>query len=342
MSEASRRDLFAHTSLNAFLAAFLEQKRQSDSRFSLGAWAQRLGVSQTATISRVVKGERKIGNDLADKLIAYFRFTTIEAEYFRCLVAAERADSGSKALLHLEKRMNELRASADTASSVMGAYHAEALVEMHADRMVTLFGQGNSDAVKRLLSDRRMEAVSRDGRCMIGLAVTSYRSTFFPAFRMATLCVHAKRAGAEDALGGFYYPEMFSDNFFLYSFGDRMWGNVYQRAAIDLDAGAPLECFATVKAKGRSLMSLKMAEHLELAPSPFDIDYTNLSNKPGGQKRALLRTTSTSYRRPFDSSRDLYESGGHVGRFLEAAGFEPLDWQISRDFRAKLYPPQSI
>lgn len=75
-----------------FLAAHAEEQKRRNPRWSYGAWAKRLGLGGTATITRIVQGDRNPGPKLVDKLVAYFNFSPLEGEYFRNLVRMGRRD----------------------------------------------------------------------------------------------------------------------------------------------------------------------------------------------------------------------------------------------------------
>ncbi len=69
-----------------FLAEHAAAQKRRNPRWSYGAWARRLGVGGTATLTRIVQGERNPGPKLVDKLIEYFNFSPLESDYFRKLV----------------------------------------------------------------------------------------------------------------------------------------------------------------------------------------------------------------------------------------------------------------
>jgi uncharacterized protein (TIGR02147 family) len=76
-----------------FLAAHAAEQKRRNPRWSYGSWARRLGLGGTATITRIIQGDRLPGPKLIDKLITYFDFSPMESEYFKDLVRMERTGS---------------------------------------------------------------------------------------------------------------------------------------------------------------------------------------------------------------------------------------------------------
>jgi len=86
----------------AYLKAHFDSVRARNRRWSLGAWASKLKVP-TASLTRVLSGERDLGPEMTERLLGYFAFKGAEAEYFRDLVALKRIDDRTglcSAVLH--------------------------------------------------------------------------------------------------------------------------------------------------------------------------------------------------------------------------------------------------
>lgn len=74
------------TDYRAFMVHFVQQKKAENPHWSLGLWARQMGLGSTATISKVVSGQRFPGPKMIDQLISHFKFGFQEAQYFRDLI----------------------------------------------------------------------------------------------------------------------------------------------------------------------------------------------------------------------------------------------------------------
>lgn len=101
-----------------FLIAHAQEQKRRNPQWSYGAWAKRLGLGGTATITRIIHGDRHPGPKLVDKLIQYFGFAPREAEYFRDLVQLDKLRSDPKMSTMLMEKLgkkysNEMKKSVD-------------------------------------------------------------------------------------------------------------------------------------------------------------------------------------------------------------------------------------
>jgi uncharacterized protein (TIGR02147 family) len=101
-----------------FLIAHAQEQKRRNPQWSYGAWAKRLGLGGTATITRIIHGDRHPGPKLVDKLVQYFGFAPREAEYFRDLVQLDKLRSDPKMSALLMERLgkkysNDLKKNVD-------------------------------------------------------------------------------------------------------------------------------------------------------------------------------------------------------------------------------------
>jgi uncharacterized protein (TIGR02147 family) len=73
-----------------YLTDYLHQKKQSKPSFSIGMWAKQLGLLSTASLSKVLNGEREAGKDLVNKFIHYFKMDEYTAQQFKNSVAVSK------------------------------------------------------------------------------------------------------------------------------------------------------------------------------------------------------------------------------------------------------------
>ncbi len=80
------QEIHHFTDYRAYLVAHAQDMKRQNSSWSYGSWAKRLGLKTTSSITKIIQGDRDPGPGVTEKLIQYFRFNPIQAEYFRDLV----------------------------------------------------------------------------------------------------------------------------------------------------------------------------------------------------------------------------------------------------------------
>lgn len=92
------------TDYRAFLAAHFQDLKRANPGYSYGRWAQKIGLKDTSSITKIIKGDREPGDQITNLVVKYFKFPDREAEYFRDLIRLSkiRRDPALKVLL-LEK-----------------------------------------------------------------------------------------------------------------------------------------------------------------------------------------------------------------------------------------------
>jgi len=124
------------TDYRTFLLAHAQQMKRSRLGWSYGAWARTLGLKTTSSITKVVQGQRDPGTELVERLVDYFKFSRVQAEYFRDLVRFHKAKDDPKlSLLILEKMGKEhpsgsLRVLDDQTFSVISNWYYLPLREL--------------------------------------------------------------------------------------------------------------------------------------------------------------------------------------------------------------------
>lgn len=73
-----------------FLIAHAQEMKKRNPAWSYGAWAKRLGLKTTSSITKVIKGQRAPGASVTSGLIRYFEFSREDADYFRDLIELDR------------------------------------------------------------------------------------------------------------------------------------------------------------------------------------------------------------------------------------------------------------
>ena len=100
----SRLSVTQFLDYRTFLSAHVQEQKQRNPRWTFGAWAKRLGLKGTASITRVVHGSRDPGPELVDTLVRYFKFNDRDSEYFKDLVRLHKMKKDPRlAALLMEK-----------------------------------------------------------------------------------------------------------------------------------------------------------------------------------------------------------------------------------------------
>jgi uncharacterized protein (TIGR02147 family) len=86
-------DIFHFQNLKGFLKAYANHKKKTSPQWSYGVWAKQLQLGQTASLTRILSGERNPGKAIIDRFIDYFSFDHQRAEFFRLLGTLERAQN---------------------------------------------------------------------------------------------------------------------------------------------------------------------------------------------------------------------------------------------------------
>ncbi len=112
-------------------------KKELNPRFSLRSYAKILGYENPSLLSSVLKGERKLGPDLADKIAKQLNLTTSEQKYFQLLILLKYAKSQTEKMMYTDMLDNsgpelthaEFSVSIDSFRFIDDWYHT-AILEM--------------------------------------------------------------------------------------------------------------------------------------------------------------------------------------------------------------------
>lgn len=75
-------------------------KKEANPRFSLRSYAKLLGYENPSLISSVLKGERKLGTELAEKISQQLNLTPAEQKYFQLLILIKYAKNPSEKMMY--------------------------------------------------------------------------------------------------------------------------------------------------------------------------------------------------------------------------------------------------
>ena len=104
-SRTHSQDVSQFLDYRAFLLAHAEEQRKKNAQWSYGAWAKRLGMKQTATLTRILQGQRDPGEKIVQALVCYFKFTPVQADYFRDLVRLSKIKQDTRLTAIIMEKM---------------------------------------------------------------------------------------------------------------------------------------------------------------------------------------------------------------------------------------------
>lgn len=88
-------EILDYQDYRAFLRAQFDKARTKNRRWSLGAWARKLELGSTSSLTKVLDGSRRPGREMSERFKKYFGFNSQEARYFDFLVQRERGEKDS-------------------------------------------------------------------------------------------------------------------------------------------------------------------------------------------------------------------------------------------------------
>jgi uncharacterized protein (TIGR02147 family) len=83
---STQGSLTQYLDYRTFLVAHAQEQKRRSTHWTFGAWSKRLGLKGTASLTRVIQGNRHPGPQMIESLVRYFSFGDKDAEYFRDLV----------------------------------------------------------------------------------------------------------------------------------------------------------------------------------------------------------------------------------------------------------------
>lgn len=77
-------------------------KKEVNPRFSLRSYAKLLGYENPSLLSSVLKGERKLGPELAEKIAQQMKLSPAEQKYFQILILIKYAKNSSEKMMYTD------------------------------------------------------------------------------------------------------------------------------------------------------------------------------------------------------------------------------------------------
>jgi uncharacterized protein (TIGR02147 family) len=108
MQRVESKTVFEFGDYRSFLAHHAVAKKAAQPAWSLGAWARALDLKATASLTRVLKGDRQPGPEISAKLARYFKFSEAEKAYFENLVLLDKVGEDSALRVLVMEKLQSL------------------------------------------------------------------------------------------------------------------------------------------------------------------------------------------------------------------------------------------
>ncbi|MBI4042791.1 MAG: TIGR02147 family protein [Deltaproteobacteria bacterium] len=129
-------DIHNFTDYRSFLLAYADDAKKANPHWTYGIWAKRLGLKDTSSITKIVRGQRHPGPELTDQLIKNLGFDVKRAQYFRDLIHLQKVKKDPRLSLLLLEKMSKNHPQAvsrildDETFSLISNWYCTAIREM--------------------------------------------------------------------------------------------------------------------------------------------------------------------------------------------------------------------
>lgn len=327
-----RINLKGYQSARAYVADFCQYSKRRNPRFTLGLLSRKLGLPQTATLSRILNGERKIGPELFAKLTRLFNFNEYEKKIFDILV---RLDLEKEPLI-IEALRNKLAfLDEENASHTSPAFQFQA-------RSLNLWGE-----IRPLFLNHELKKFGFETIASYGISQTPFCLNFAQVnagneqFMQFSMAGYVKRASLPLADSEIFFHYLFSNHASINQFYNNL-GSPYELSTLtgnfeDLPTQVSVLCEAS---QGSIQISFQQTE-AEIQPFLQPNDVFGYNTQLKDQFAFPMRFRSTALMRPFDPNLDKcsWSSHSELGQLLDAIQFKPKVWTYHKDFTCEIYMP---
>jgi len=101
----SKLSIRTFTDYRSFLSAHAQDMKRDRAHWTFGMWAQRLGLKDTSSITKIMNGDRDPGDQITEKMISYFKFNGKDALYFKDLVRLSKIRKDPRLSVLLMEKM---------------------------------------------------------------------------------------------------------------------------------------------------------------------------------------------------------------------------------------------
>lgn len=339
-SPEKNASLFKYESHLDFLRDHFLIKTAENPRFTYGAWSRRLGLSNTASLTRWLSGDRKLGAKGEKFLGDYFQFTSKEKEYFSTLIRIQKeTDPFVKNLFYA--KLKYLREN-DVPDLSSHSTQVRPLVELNS-KFLLLWGHATPAKINRYLDPFHLQAntILGWGKAIVCLKGALTQGNDLGTYNEFNLAIHVLKKN-----NPFLMMNMFFD--FLRCSEERVgakwreWGSPFSHSEMQFSFQNPRRANLVLGKESNPELVLNMGA------SKKKESFHNHSYSINGYNAILshnycfrIDMKSETYERKFDLAEDTcrWNSQTPLGKFLDQVGFVPTHWSTHPRFDSKIYPP---
>lgn len=312
----NKLSVFEYSEPKQFLEDYVKLKRKESTTWSLGSWANKLGVSGTASISRVLNGERIPGENLTRALAKFFKFTNEEERHFFTLWERERF-----------YRREDLQSS--TAMIIKNA------------KVIVLSGSVDLQRASQFLEPLSLDPLIVNGMTIAAININIYSETSFGPFSESHVCIAVKPKNGGLLDTGLYFDGYCYSSERAIQEAKLRWDfKIIQRPihlsqdnlqmAVHMNSNRDL--FFRIAMENRNFK--RVSEKYEIF---------GYSKTPSGIFKAKFAIDTMGRECDFDPMIDTFglTSNEAASALLSQLAFRPQKWVIHENLFSVVYPPSN-
>lgn len=110
-----RSDIKTFTDYRAFLRSYAYEAKKRNGQWTLGIWANQLGLKDTSSLTKILNGQRHPGPQVTEKLCKHFKFNLRDRAYFQDLVTLYKNQNNPRLCVALLEKMGKQFPQSDLA-----------------------------------------------------------------------------------------------------------------------------------------------------------------------------------------------------------------------------------
>jgi hypothetical protein len=310
-------DLLHYFDYRDFLRDFVAHKKSLQPSWSLGAWAKHLELSGTASISRILSGERIPGEELTASLAGYFEFDKSNERLFRSMVEKERYYRST-------------------------TLPGEPIIVLRNGKLVSLIGYLDFEKASQYLQPFGLEPLLTAGIVATAITVNRYPDTTAGAFGESYFCFAVRPIGGGLLDSGLFFGGFTCNEASIASVYASFDGHRPEIGAVEI-ANTSDRIQARVGASGRPLFDLPDDRRtMERFEEKYEMNM--YATRPSGLFRARFTIDSSGITRPFDSATDRFDLEVNRAIFAELGNldFKPLKWALHENLFSIIHQPMPL
>lgn len=336
MEQLEKKNIFSFFSYGEFLKYHFEEKSKSTPSFNYSAWARKLGMPTTASLTRILSGERQPGDKIIDLFNLYFKFSELEREYFRTLVLLDKEKDFLIRCLYFT-RMNYLRQKINISPQLLSQ---NPVIKLNS-KVLLLWGEADVDQMNKYLSEYGLESILNFG---LGKASVCLKAAYnletdigsYPEFNFAA---YVKKKDEPLVEYSMFMDKMLCPRLDVKQTWNK-WGAYYDIAEIQADLNGRDGNSAVISSGDHEYLRFQMGPAEDLHEADQSNEMFGYNSVIGREYKSKIAIETTALSRDFNPETDSckWNSETELGRFLDEIKFSPLFWSYHPKFIADIYP----